>query len=187
MNDPIQERGKSLEALFFAVKDQQLLAKLKNQMDAEESRSDLESASGIHNTAVLDALLEQKITPETLTTVGLIPLVAIAWADGNMEESERNAILRAAEASGIGTGTASHTVLEQWLQEEPSGELLASWSAYIAELKGTMEPAAFNQLKSSILDRAESVAKAAGGFLGLGSKISAAEQAVLDELKGAFD
>jgi len=186
MNDPIHERGRSLEAQFFATKDQQLLAKLKKQMEAEESRSSLESASGIHETAVLDSLLAQNITPETLACIGLIPLVAIAWADGSVEEAEKIAILQAADSSGVQSGTASYAVLEHWLQAHPGNELLASWKAYIGELQNTLEPAAINQLKSSILDRAETVAKAAGGFLGMGSKISAAERLVLDELRGAF-
>jgi hypothetical protein len=37
-----------------------------------------------------------------------------------------------------------------------------------------------------MMNLARGVAKAAGGFLGLGSKISAAEQAVLDDLDQAL-
>jgi hypothetical protein len=36
------------------------------------------------------------------------------------------------------------------------------------------------------MGRAASVAQSAGGILGLGSKVSAKEQAVLDELESAF-
>jgi hypothetical protein len=41
-------------------------------------------------------------------------------------------------------------------------------------------------LKQDLLGRARVVAEAAGGFLGLGTRISSAEQAVLTELEQAF-
>jgi hypothetical protein len=41
-------------------------------------------------------------------------------------------------------------------------------------------------LKQDLLGRARGVAEAAGGFLGLGKRISSAEQAVLTELEQAF-
>ena len=43
-----------------------------------------------------------------------------------------------------------------------------------------------NALKRDLLGRARSVAEAAGGFLGFGSKVSQSEQAILDELEQAF-
>jgi len=38
------------------------------------------------------------------------------------------------------------------------------------------------EMRERVLGRARSVAEAAGGFLGLGSKVSEAEEQVLDEL-----
>lgn len=186
MDDPIQSRGQAIENVFFARADQALLEKLKKDMDASESRDALASASGISDTAVLDALLENNISPETVTTIGLIPLIAVGWADHVMEDSEKNAILQAADISGIKMGTASHHMLEKWLSEEPEKELLEGWIAYVGALKNVLEPAPFSQLKSNILQRAESVAKSAGGFLGLGNKVSDVEQKVLDHLGNAF-
>jgi hypothetical protein len=53
-------------------------------------------------------------------------------------------------------------------------------------MKSKLEPAAVNQLKSSVISRAQSVAEAAGGFLGLGNKISDVERSVLSKLESAF-
>ena len=63
---------------------------------------------------------------------------------------------------------------------------LESWKAYIGALKETLDGAALTQLKASILDRAEAVAKSAGGFLGLGNKVSDVERKVLDDLSNSF-
>jgi hypothetical protein len=42
------------------------------------------------------------------------------------------------------------------------------------------------KLRHELLDRAESVARAAGGFLGFGDAMSPAERSVLAELEKAF-
>lgn len=186
MDDSIHERGRAIEDLFFQQKDQQLLEKLRSEMAADKSRASLEQASGIHDPVVLNALLANGITPETLLSVGLIPLVVVAWADEVIEEAEKNAILQAADIAGIKIGTAAHETLEFWLKSRPPTSLLESWMAYVHALHRSLEPASMQQLKSQVLQRAEGVAKSAGGFLGLGSKISNAERSVLDELEKAF-
>jgi hypothetical protein len=186
MNDPIHERGQAIENLFFAQSDQQLLAKMKAELAAEEARGALRHASGISDPAVLDALLANHITPESLTSVGLIPLVAVAWADDSMEESEKAAILQAADISGVKAGSVGYEMLEKWLSQRPSPELLAGWKAYVGALHDVLDPAALAQLKTSVLGRAKEVAKSAGGFLGLGNKVSDSEQKVLDDLSNTF-
>lgn len=186
MEDSIHERGKAIENLFFAETDQKLLDKLREEMASDESRQALASAAGIDDAAVLDTFLANNITPVSLASVGLIPLVAVAWADGVMEDSEKNAILQAADIAGIKMGSPSYETLEKWLQTKPAPELLSSWQAYIAAMNTKLEPATMNQLKNGVLERAESIAKAAGGFLGLGNKVSDSERKVLDELAKAF-
>lgn len=49
-------------------------------------------------------------------------------------------------------------------------------------LNESIDPVAFNQLKALVMRRAENVAEAAGGFLGLGNKVSDAERKVIDDL-----
>ncbi|MFK7766947.1 MAG: hypothetical protein AB8B55_06970 [Mariniblastus sp.] len=187
MDDSLNNRGRAMEDAFFAKSDQALLEKMRAELSAQESRQALKAASGISDEAVLDALHESGITPETLTSVSLIPLVAVAWADKKMEDAEKAAILKAADVAGIKSGSASYSTMEAWLSDQPTGELLDTWKAYIGSLKPSLDAAAFNQLKTSIIERAENVAESAGGFLGLGDKVSAAERTVLDDLAAAFN
>lgn len=187
MKDSLHERGKAMEDRFFAEKDEKLLEQLRADLSAKESRDALEAASGITDVAVLDALNECGITPESLASVSLIPLVAVAWADGVMDEAEKKAILKAAATAGINSDTASYTMLERWLAARPGVELLDSWKAYISTVKASLNESAFALLKDSVLGRAEEVAEAAGGFLGLGNKVSVSEERVLKELAAAFE
>ena len=187
MDDSLKGRGKAMEDLFFNQQDQQLLDKMRAELASDEARSALQSASGIEDPAVLDALESAGITPESLTSVALIPLVTVAWADRKMESGEKAAILQAAESAGISPGSVSYKTMELWLSSKPSDELLKTWKSYIAAIKPNLEPAAFSQLKTSIVGRAKDVAESAGGFLGLGGKVSNAEQEVLDDLAATFD
>ena len=187
MDDSLKGRGKAMEDLFYAAKDQQLLKKIREEAASKEQTEALKAASGIEDSAVLDSLVAAGISPESLTSVSLVPLVAVAWADKKMEDAEKAAILQAAEAGGIEPSSASYATMESWLNKQPGKELLDAWKSYIAAIKDTLEPAASSQLKTSIIGRAEAVAKSAGGFLGVGNKVSDVEQKVLDDLAKAFD
>ena len=57
---------------------------------------------------------------------------------------------------------------------------------YVRVLVETMSAEDRRFFKGRVLDRAGGVAEAAGGFLGIDSKVSASEQKVLDEVASAF-
>lgn len=186
-NPGMQERGRALEEAFFQKQHEQQLARLRLQQEQEEAREALAAASGIHDDPeLLDRLAGLGIRAETLAALTLIPLVEVAWADGKMEAREREAILRGAESSGIAPGSPSHGLLEIWTQDRPAPELLASWERYIAALSAELSADQKWHLEERIVGRARAVAEAAGGFLGLGSKVSAEEEAMLSRLEKAF-
>ena len=186
-SDSLHDRGKALENIFFADQDQKLLEKMKEQMQKSEGLKSLAQATGIQENSVLEHLLAQNITSETLASVALIPLVAVAWADQQMEEKEKAAILKAVTSCGITEDQASYALVSHWLESQPGADLLATWKEYVSELKSNLDEAAFAQLKANVVQRAQQVAEAAGGFLGIGNKVSSEEQAVLDELTAAFN
>lgn len=186
MTDSLHSHGKAMEDKFFNDLDKQLIENMKAEYAKQETREALATASGISDEAVLDALCEAGISPESLTSVSLIPLVAVAWADNKMEDAEVAAVLQAADVAGIKTGTPSYETVQAWLAKRPAAELTETWKSYIGALKDTLDEASLGQLKTSIMGRAESVAKSAGGFLGLGNKVSDVEQKVLDDLSSAF-
>ena len=76
--------------------------------------------------------------------------------------------------------------LEHWLEKRPDAKLLVLWKGYVTALVPTLTESAQKALKEDLLGRARAVATAAGGLLGFGNKVSASEQAVLEELEKAF-
>ena len=177
---------KTLIDAFFHEQDQKLLQEFRQKMEKMSRREQLARVSGIQDEAALDRLVELDIGPETLAAMAVVPLVFVAWADRTLHAKEREAIVAAAEAAGVKPRDGRYPVLEHWLSKRPERELLEAWQHYIKDICERLSPAEKDRLKHDLLDRARDVAAAAGGVLGLGNKISAAEQKVLDDLEKSF-
>lgn len=186
-SDSLSERGHSLEEEFFRREDQRLIERLRALQAAETARDALSKASGITNTAVLDKLLELKIKAETVAALAVAPLVEVAWADGTLDAKERAAVMEHARESGFKPGSIELALLEAWLERRPEASLLTAWTHMVQGLCEELAPPEVAKLRSSLLDRARAVAGASGGVMGLGSKVSKPEAAMLAKLEKAFD
>lgn len=185
-NPGMEERGRALEEAFFKKQHAEQLEKLRQKEAHEEARRALVEASGIDDMDLIDRLVAIGIHAETLAALTLIPLVEVAWADGHVDDRERTAILKGAESSGLEHDSPSLELLMIWTRDRPAPDMLTSWKQYIGALCSELSTEQTKHLEERILGRARVVAEAAGGFLGLGSKVSAAEEAVLRELQQAF-
>ncbi len=180
------DRRKSLEEAFFSKQNAKLVEKLRAEQEAVATKEALAQISGIESEDVLDRLAELGIDASVWAAISLVPLVEVAWADGKVEEAERQSILRAAEASGIDPDSASRALLASWLDQRGDGRLLEVWEAFITGLCADLGAVERNALRDQVVGRARDVAEAAGGFWGLGNKTSALEEAVLVRLSKAF-
>jgi len=180
-------RRRELEDKFFAERDRELLAALQAEAATRERKAALADASGIADEDLIAQLDELNVCGETLAAACLIPLIAVAWSDGSVSDGEKKAVIAAAEETGIKDGHPAHDLLERWLGERPDDALLEVWRGYVKELLPNLTGLARSALKKEIISHAKIVAKASGGFLGFGNKISAAEQKVLDYLEAAFE
>jgi len=185
-HEVLGNRRRALEESFFARQNNQLLEQLRSQAAADELKQQLAEVSGIEDSETLQQMVDADIQPETFAAVSLIPVVAVAWADGTIDEKERAAILSAAADQGLPESGPARQVLEDWLNTQPADDLLVAWQEYINAFCDTVSPESRANLQSQVMGRAESIAAATGGILGLGNKVSATEQAVLDKLAAAF-
>ena len=181
MDDNLQRRGQALEDMFFQQRDKHLMERLTREMADQQARDALAHVSGISNAKVLQALVDQKIGPGNIVCLTMVPLVCVAWADGELQDEERQTILSSASENGIKADSAAFELLDSWLGQKPNSELFDTWKLYVTSLKCTLDETAFRQVAQAILDRAEAVAKSAGGFLGMGST-SVSEKKTLEEI-----
>jgi hypothetical protein len=181
----LADRRKALEEQFFARHERELVERVRHEAAEKERKEGLAEASGIRNAEVLDRLAALGLDAGTVAALGLVPLVEVAWADRELHDREREAVLRAAGDAGVSEGTAAHDLLTTWLDKHPGGDLLEAWKGYVGALGKSLDTAERQALRDSIMSRARSVAAAAGGFLGVG-RISDVEEQKLAELEAAF-
>lgn len=181
----LQERGRALEWAFYQVLDRARFDELANhyaQMTAERA---LRAAAGVDDAALLEELQRAQVTPTAMTALVLLPLLQVAWADGAIQDGERDALVRAAEQHGFAAGSAGRELLEAWLRRRPGDDVLAAWAGYIAALVEHLAAADRKRLMATVVGRCRDIARAAGGLLGLAT-ISSAEQDLLDRVEDAF-
>jgi tellurite resistance protein len=179
--------ARSLEDAFFARENARLLKTLRHKAEADTRRSALRDAVGIDDEAFLDRLIDLGIGSETALALRLVPLVVVAWADGNIDDREREAIRQAAEKEGVSSAEHAAGLLNTWLARKPDADLMDLWKQSARHVASGLTPGEKSEMRQRLLGSARAVAEAAGGFLGLTSRISPAEQKILEELGKAFD
>ena len=172
----------NLEEAFFTAQNARLLEQMRNEAEHEKRRERLRQIVAIDDDGFLDRLIELGIGPERAMVLRLTPLVFVAWADGNVNEREREAILRAAANQGIAAGEMARQILGDWLDRRPDQRILEMWKEYIRQIWVSFTAEERQQMRHNLVTAAREVAQAAGGFLGI-SSISSAEQEVLDDLE----
>lgn len=182
----LQKRRASLEEAFYLEEDRKLVEKYRELQKMEETRRNLSEVSGIRNEAVLKKLVELNVRAETLASLAIVPLVEVAWADGEVDGKEKDAVLKAAGKIGFKKGQVDYALIEQWLSHKPKVELLVAWENFVRGLCEALPPAERAGLQTELLSHARDVAAATGGFLGLGSKVSDEEEKILKRLATAF-
>jgi hypothetical protein len=181
----LEERGRALENQFYEKENQQKLAAMKEKLESQNTREELRKASGMSDDAVLDRLVALGLRANTIAALSLVPLISVAWADGQIQDNERTAILQGAHGKGLEQGTDGYELLQTWLAKRPSDDLFAAWEAYIKALSGQLNDEQNRLLKNQILGFAKMVATSAGGILGFG-KVSGTEEKVLHKIEAAF-
>jgi hypothetical protein len=185
--DPITAQFASqLEDQFFARQDAVLIEQFHKLEAMERTQRVLAEVSGITDERVLRHLVDLGLSPDLLATLALVPLVEVAWADGEVQEAERKAILEGAASAGMVRGAVDYVLLEQWLKQRPPEALLDAWLHYVRALRQDLTPEESWKIKQQFMSRARTVAEAAGGLLGLFA-ISKEEQAMLDRMTKAFE
>jgi len=181
----LEEGTKALEDRFSENVAAQALDALRAKKAERLTRDELRKSSGIADDEVLDRLIALGLTTHTIVALSLIPLIEVAWADGVIQDKERDAILLNAHCRGLEEGGDGHALLQGWLRERPDPALTEAWEAYVKALSGQLNLQQNILLQTEVTVLAKKVAAAGGGFLGRG-KVSPAEEKVLARIEAAF-
>lgn len=177
----INPDAKALEDAFFARENAKLLEQMRTRTERTQQREALRAAMGAVEDATLDRLLQLGVRAETVLALTLVPLVRVAWADGELDARERAAVARAAAERGLTEGTPGYRMLTAWLTGPPDDQMVQAWREYMHAVWPLLDAPQRDELRHYMVGLARGVAEAAGGLLGLAFKVSAAEAAVLKE------
>jgi hypothetical protein len=177
--------GRSLEEAFFLEQDRELIQRRAELHSLERTKEALASVSGMKDQAILEQLVRLGVGAETLAALAVVPLIEVVWADGHVDDEERQVVLDHAEKQGILPGGIEYALLERWLLSRPGDDLLAAWQHYVEALCERLDGPQRAALKNELLEDVRAAAEASGGFLGFGS-VSDEEKVVLDKLEGSF-
>ena len=183
--DTMDERRGALEDEFFHKQDQQKLAQMKDKLSSQATKDELRKVSGMTDDEVLDKLVTLGLSGKTVAALSLVPLIYVAWADGAIQDNERDAILHGAAGKGLESGSPGYELLSSWLDKKPDDSLFDAWEGYIGSLTAQLNDEQTRLLKKQVLNFASLVAGSAGGFLGMG-KVSGSEEKALARIEGAF-
>ena len=183
----LREDSGRLEEAFFARENAGLLKKLRVRTDEERRRETLREVVKIQDEKFLDRLTALGVRPETALALTLIPMLFVAWADGHLDDRERKALLDAAQQRGVAAGEIAQQLLKNGLVKKPDPRLFSTWKAYVRRLWGCFTADERWRMRQNLLQSTRGVAEAAGGFLGLTTKISEAERKVLQQLEEILD
>jgi len=185
--DRLRAGGKTLEDLFFFEKDLTLLEKKKQLRKMEHSLQTLSEISGITDEALLRKLVDFNIQVEVMATLSIIPLVEIAWADGQIDKNERSEILKAAESFGVFKGQVNRDLFEHWLTHHPPKGMTESWIYYMQGLCQLLSKKERGVLKAGFLQWAKKIGEAGSDEAKTKSKTTRRKKEILLQLEQAFE
>jgi hypothetical protein len=168
------------EEEFFHSREQALLEKVKQRAAAQSEARRLGEALGTRDEGILQDLQALGYTPDIIQILFAVPLIAVAWADGEVSKRERSLIQELAGVSQSDNAAAHHQ-LKQWLDKKPPQDFLERSLRIISLLLKTLPPDEESGRGRELLTSATLIAEASGGFLGLGS-ISVTERALIERV-----
>jgi hypothetical protein len=178
--------GRTLERLFFDMADEPLVNRLRVLAKTENGRDSLARVTGITDPQVLHKLAQLQLSSALAASLPILPLAEVAWADGDLDEKERKAVLAAATRCGVPEGSLAYALLEQWLARRPPREMVEAWARFMRGLCELLDNNDKRVLREAVMTRVRSIAEASGGFLGLTSGVSRAEAETLAAFEAVF-
>lgn len=128
--------------------------------------------------------LELGFDQDTARVLPLVPLIEMAWADGEVSSAEDRTVRELAKRFGLEPDSEAFEFLTLMLREQPSKTFFERVNRVVSRL---VEENPDNWDRDSLVELVEQVAEASGGFFGMTSPINSDERELLEEFAELFD
>lgn len=170
--DLFEDRRRALEEEYFQKESKELAKKLQARIAQEQ----LGAATGVSDQDLLQRMSELGFGPETVALLPVIPLLYVAWSNGEVTPEERAALLDVARRRGVAEGSEADARLAGYLRVRPDRRFFDTTLEMIRQMVAGQPDRAHD-----LMSLAHRIAEVSGGVLGIG-KISADEKKALDRL-----
>ena len=177
--DFLSSRKRTNEEEYFQKQDRELIEKARQRAQAERQLRELGEQIGVTDPETIRELAELGFTPETVRLLPLIPVLEMAWAEGDVTAPERKMLVDLARARGIVEGTAGDRQLAEWLDRRPDESVFRRAGRLINALFAS--GGRFDVTPNDLLKYCEAIAEASGGLFGI-RRVSGDERATLERI-----
>jgi len=178
VDDP-SGRKRTNEEEYFQRKDRELIEQMRLRAKAQQELRELGERVGVTDPELSRQLAELGFTTETVKLLPLIPVLEMAWAEGEVTAAERKMVVDAARGRGIEAGGAADRQLADWLDRRPEDSLFRRAGRLINAL--VESGGRFEVTPDDIIKYCEAIADASGGLFGI-RRVSSEERATLSRI-----
>ncbi|MEM6989268.1 MAG: hypothetical protein AAF721_02185 [Myxococcota bacterium] len=154
------------EERYFRQLDAEKREALRKKMAKEgadlEERRRIAASTGAEM-SVVDRIAALGFSGDSARIFDLMPLVAVAWADGKIQKGERAKILGLLEGRGIEEGSDAFNTMASMLEQRPDETFMRETMDALRDVVGDE-----HDKTQGIVNLCIEVAAASGGLLGLG-------------------
>jgi hypothetical protein len=166
---------------YFRKQDRELIERMRKAA----ATAAVGARTGIQDPDLLRDIAALGFTAETVSLLPLVPILQIAWADGDISPEERKLIVDVARTRDIAEGSPADRQLTEWLARCPPADAFARANRLVAAMLAAGSGATHDLSADNLVKYCESVAHASGGILGLG-KVSAGERVAIEQVQKAL-
>jgi len=185
-NDGLTARYRAHEERHFQQIERELIEKLRKLAEENARRRTLSEETGVADPAILTELLALGYTRETLALLHLVPLVQVAWADGQVSDREQQLIEDIALARGITKDSSIGRQLQRWLAQRPPDADFDRTMHVISAILQARPDDERTKTTQDLLAFCTAVADASGGILGL-RRVSPGEKQLLARIAAELE
>ena len=182
-HDGLAQRGRALEEEYFRKRDRELIDKMRQAAAAEEARGELGRKTGLDDPALLKELQDLGFTPETVVLLPVLPVLEMAWAEGEITPAERSLIVKFARSRGVDEHSAADGQMTEWMARRPDEVVFRGARRLIGAMLSSGSSPGGPLTIDELVAYCEEIAAASGGILGLRiGSISMEEKALLSRI-----
>jgi len=161
----LDDREHALENEYFYRKDRELIEHLREEGRKEAERHALEEELQTDDATFLEELQAAGFSPDNLRLIHLVPLVEVAWSEGEVTARERELILALASRRGFDTDSAAFRQLVGWLDSQPDAAFFETTYKAIRRLLALEDETSRQATQEDLVAWCTRIAEATGGIL----------------------